>query len=856
MRRFFLFWLVALLFWSACSKEIERPTAVIMGPAQEVAVSELVTLDGSRSNDADGRALTYSWTFASTPAGSKAELGAANTANAYFTADVTGDFLVQLIVSNGVSASLPEHFTVHAGKCGTNLPVIASIDVSPAMGVNQNDVVSLSATVTDADIDTCMLKRTLSYAWRIAAAPGGSMAAVLGADTKTPSFRPDLNGTYTIELTVTDDLGRSASKTQDITVGNCGSQAPTVSMVTPNPMAPNVGDKVQLSATPADADTVMPCTGTETYAYAWQFVAIPKGSNATFNLASAANPTFVPDLQGTYTVGVTVTDTAGHQSKLATADVTVAACGKPVIGTFALTQNGMALPMAGANANQPVQLSAPVTETPACNMTQTYTYNWSIINAPAGSKATLSSSTAQNPTLTPDKAGSYVVQLIVTDADSKVSDAKTVTVPVNGACGTQPPTIALQEVLPQVTAPSAGPVTGSPAGLNEVVQLNAGASSSPDNLAPCNAGKTLAFKWAFIELPSGSKATVNGANVANPSFTTDTAGKYVVQLTVTDSTNLSTSTTFSIIADPAVNIAVPAGFTVTSLAAGVAQGFDTPRGVTEETNAACLAANNCPVYVISAGNSRIRKIAAGAVTNFFVGGNCGGSACRDLVFDATGGQFFATTNGGLFRITTAGAPTNCVVGDMFGVDMYTTSTNLLRVMVANRTPAPRRVEFYDPANCGTLLVRNDFNNNQGSGSGLGNIGVHQGVAGAVIAGVDTLFEADRERNQIRRNINGALADNTGTNAVLSGVGSGVTTVDEPRDIILTPASCATRKLISADAAGGFLLIYGTTPPAASTVIASGFSSPWGLYFENANNLIVTDENLDAVMRITGNFCSL
>ncbi len=855
MRRFFLMWLVSLVLWSACSKEIERPTAAIVGPAQEVAVGVVVTLDGSRSSDPDGRALTYHWTFSSTPVGSKSEIGAADTAMPYFTADMTGDYGVQLIVSNGISASLPETIAVHAGKCGTNLPVITSIDANPAMNVNQNDVVSLTATVTDVDIDSCKLPRTLSYAWRLSAAPNGSKAAVLGADTRTPSFRPDLQGTYTVELTVTDDLKRSASLTKDIAVGNCGSQTPTVSMVTPAPLAPVVGDKVQLSATADDPDTKMPCTGTETYAYAWSFVALPQGSKTAFNLASASNPTFVPDLKGTYTVGVTVTDTAGHQSKLATADVTVADCGKPVIGAMS------SAPASPLNANSVVQLIAPVTETPVCNATQTYSYSWKIIAAPSGSKASLSSPASQSPTFTPDVAGQYDVQLVVTDADSKVSDAKTISIMVNGKCGTQPPIIALQEVLPQVTVPAAGPVNGNPAGLNEVVQLSAATSSSPDNVAPCNQGKTLSYKWAFIELPSGSKASINGANVDNPSFTTDQAGKFVVQLTVTDSTNLSTSTTFSIIADPAVNVAVPAGFAITSIAAGLAQGLDVPRGVTEDGTGA--------LYVVSSGNNRIRKITGGALTTFFVGGGnntCnanGGNQCRDIAFDATGaGQFFVTAPNNYFRISAAGVAANCFNSDFFGIELYNAQNTTLRVMVAERGGGGgnRRVDFFDPANCGTLSSSIDFQN-----GGFPQVGTTTGVTAAFIGGNDNVFEADRERNQIRRNVGNATMTNQPTNTILSGNPSGTTFVDEPRDIIMTPAICATRKIISAEASGGFLLLYPNAPPTNSTVIASGFSAPAGLYFEAPNTggcntatpcLIVSDENTNAVMRMTGNFCAL
>ena len=43
------------------------------------------------------------------------------------------------------------------------------------------------------------------------------------------------------------------------------------------------------------------------------------------------------------------------------------------------------------------------------------TYSWSFISRPTGSAAVLSNPTTVNPTFVIDKAGSYIVQLIVND---------------------------------------------------------------------------------------------------------------------------------------------------------------------------------------------------------------------------------------------------------------------------------------------------------------------------------------------------------------------------------------------------------------------------------------------------------
>jgi hypothetical protein len=71
------------------------------GTAQSVARGIAVTLDGSASSDTDNDALTYSWSFVSVPAGSSAALSATNMIHPTFTPDVSGSYVVRLIVNDG-----------------------------------------------------------------------------------------------------------------------------------------------------------------------------------------------------------------------------------------------------------------------------------------------------------------------------------------------------------------------------------------------------------------------------------------------------------------------------------------------------------------------------------------------------------------------------------------------------------------------------------------------------------------------------------------------------------------------------------------------------------------------------------
>jgi hypothetical protein len=64
-----------------------------------------ITLDGSSSLDANGDEISYKWTLAQAPAGSKAVLLSATEVSPTFNADVVGTYIVTLVVSDGKLSS-------------------------------------------------------------------------------------------------------------------------------------------------------------------------------------------------------------------------------------------------------------------------------------------------------------------------------------------------------------------------------------------------------------------------------------------------------------------------------------------------------------------------------------------------------------------------------------------------------------------------------------------------------------------------------------------------------------------------------------------------------------------------------
>src|SRR5262249_30268237 len=132
--------------------------------------------------------------------------------------------------------------------------------------------------------------------------PAGSVAALINANTATPSFAADKTGSYIVQLIVTDEEGLSSAP--DLAVLSSVNQPPTA-VATVNPSLVIVGHAVQLNgygSTDPDLDTLT---------YAWTITQAPAGSTAGLAGANTAIATIVPMVAGTYGVTLTVSDLVG-----------------------------------------------------------------------------------------------------------------------------------------------------------------------------------------------------------------------------------------------------------------------------------------------------------------------------------------------------------------------------------------------------------------------------------------------------------------------------------------------------------------------------------------------------------------
>ncbi len=157
---------------------------------------DLVTFT-STSTDSDGTITAYAWDF------NNDGVTDATTASASYTFMAAGSYPVALTVTDngGASASVTKTVAVTA----VNVQPVASFTYSPST-VFATEPVAFTSTSFDPDGSIA------TYAWDF------TNDGITDATTPTASYTYAVAGTYTARLTVTDNLGASASTTQTITV--------------------------------------------------------------------------------------------------------------------------------------------------------------------------------------------------------------------------------------------------------------------------------------------------------------------------------------------------------------------------------------------------------------------------------------------------------------------------------------------------------------------------------------------------------------------------------------------------------------------------------------------------------------
>ncbi len=359
---------------------------------------------------------------------------------------------------------------------------------------------------------------SISYNWVFSSRPTGSSATISNSTSVRPTFVPDAGGKYVVTLTVISRFGGASA---DVMIDTTGGGAPPVANAGPDQVVAT-GATVTLNGSGST-------TGGGSLTYAWTLTSVPAGSTATLSGANTISPTFVADKAGSYTAQLIVNDGASNSQP-----------DTVVISTTGTKPVANAGPPQRVNVGSAVQLNGSAS-TDAGG--KPLTYKWSLISIPAGSSASLNSTTVVNPTFLADRPGTYIAQLIVN----------------NGQLDSDPQTVM---ITTDPLKPTANPGVNQTVAQGATVQLT-GSGTDPQNLP-------LTFKYTLVSKPPSSSAALSSTVIATPTFVADQVGNYVVQLVTNNGfldSDPKTVTISTVCAQPTANAGsdqqVPVGTTVT-----------------------------------------------------------------------------------------------------------------------------------------------------------------------------------------------------------------------------------------------------------------------------------------------------
>ncbi|MDQ6704417.1 MAG: PKD domain-containing protein, partial [Acidobacteriota bacterium] len=292
---------------------LQPPTANGGTNQTGVAIGATVQLSGT-GTDPQSLSVTYQWSL-SKPAGSTAVLSNASVANPTFVADKFGTYTAQLIVSDGTLSSAPSTVTIT-----TQRP-------KPIANAGSGQTVVVGSTVNLSGSGSSSIDNSpLSYAFTLGR-PAGSTASLSGANTISPSFVPDVPGSYTIQLIVNDGSLNSDPATITITAT---APAGGPASITANSGTPQNTNLNQAPCAPLTA-LVKDSSGNPLSGITVTFTAPSSGPSGTF-AGSVTTATAVTNGTGIATAPVfTGNGTAGSYA------VTASVTGVSTPASFALT---------------------------------------------------------------------------------------------------------------------------------------------------------------------------------------------------------------------------------------------------------------------------------------------------------------------------------------------------------------------------------------------------------------------------------------------------------------------------------------------------------------------------------------
>lgn len=292
---------------------------------------------------------TLTWNVEQVPVGSAIDNSALDTSDpqkAKFTPDTVGGYVLSLTSTDAAGTASNPAYVVVTVSSG-NSPPTAECGGSKTGKANERIDFDGSGS-SDPE------GAALTYDWSVASSPEGSGLGpddIFNGNTVTASVVPDVGGIYVIGLVVSD--GENWSEPSYCTLNvDSGDDPPVADAGDSTTLSPCTDEKYQLdgygSYDPEGNDL----------SYQWALISAPAGSSAgpdSFSDATIANPVFVWDKAGAYTIELRVYDGAQWST--------------PDIVTYTFQDQGENhAPVANAGEDQ------TISTTPECDTTS---YTWS-----------------------------------------------------------------------------------------------------------------------------------------------------------------------------------------------------------------------------------------------------------------------------------------------------------------------------------------------------------------------------------------------------------------------------------------------------------------------------------------------
>jgi alpha-tubulin suppressor-like RCC1 family protein len=473
------------------------------GPNQNISTAT-TTLAGTATTANGSTFINYwLWTQVSGPSAALFTLPSGPTPQVSNL--VSGTYVFQLKVTDNNWRTSTSQVTVVVNGTNTNKPPVAKPVSSITITLPVNSATLDGSASSDPD-------GTISaYAWQQTSGPNSATISTPTAATTT--VKNLVAGTYTFFLTVTDNLGATATATETVIVN------PAAPVQTPPTVSAGTALSITLPISIATlTGTAAGTNGATISSTTWTQV----GGPSTATIVSVGNlVTVVSALQqGTYTFRLAATDNNG-QTASSTVTVTVnAAVPAPPPTVNAGTAQTITLP---ANS---VTLAGTATGNGGATISST---QWTQTGGPgtatigaAGSLSTSASNLVQ---------GTYTFTLTATDSKGQ-STSSNVTVTVNAAAAVPPTASAGSNqtiTLPTSTASLTGTATG-----------NGGAT-----IASTSWTQTAGPGTATIAAPTSLATTVSNLTVA---------GNYTFVMTVTDSKGQTATSSVTVTVNPAAAV--------------------------------------------------------------------------------------------------------------------------------------------------------------------------------------------------------------------------------------------------------------------------------------------------------------